>query len=191
MTFFLNNRKGVSQVIEQVLMIALVILIVSIIFIFLIPFIKGSFSDVQSCLDVQNKLVLIDSRFSCHDSNLQLNGLAIKSLSSEVKEFRISFTDSSGASTLYDVSEGPNPQGFNMLGRADALAAGSSNVLIPEESQQLIYIASGDGFVNAEVAPVVDGTICQVSDSIELPSCSSSVNLAFVVGNIDIFAGLS
>jgi hypothetical protein len=172
------------------LITALVILIIGVIFIFLIPFIKTSFANPEDCFDVQYKLELIDSRFSCSDSDLQLSGLAVKSFSDKIKKFRIAFYDSSGISTIFDVSNGLNPQGFAMLGEFDQINAGTSQIIVPNNGQQLIYIVSGNNFVRADISPIVKKTICPTSSSKELHSCSNSVNLNFVPGNIDILAKL-
>ncbi|MGV8142733.1 MAG: hypothetical protein ACP5NS_03805 [Candidatus Pacearchaeota archaeon] len=186
------NRQAVSEVFSQILIVSLVVVLVATISVFLIPFIKGSFSDAQTCLDVQHSVSFVENRFSCYDSTIGTAGIVLKLESDAAKEFRIAFYDSSGGSTLFDIENGPNPSGFGMFGNGATLAAGDFTLSLPEEGQQLIYLAQGADFSKVDISPVVKGTICPIDDSTTLSSCLPSVNLNFVAGqDIAIFAQVS
>ncbi len=188
----LIHRKAISEIMSQFLIISLVVLVIGAITVFLVPFIKGSFSDAKTCLDVQYSISIIDNRFSCYDSILDTAGIVLKSESDVPKEFKIALYDSAGVSTIYNLKDGPNPSGFGMFGNGVSLPSGGFTLSLPEEGQQLIYLASGTGFVRADVSPVVKGNTCPIDDSIELSPCLPSVNLNFVTGlNIDILAQVS
>lgn len=174
----LFNRKAVSPLVANALLILLVIVMVSAIALALVPVIKKSLSGFENCIEAQNSLDFIQTRVSCYDGSESLAGMTIKLNNAGVKKFRLSLTDSQGDSIFYDISEGPNPLGFGMFGLGQPYSAGITTVNFPEEGQQLSYIASGVDIVGAEISPIVKKEICPISDVIELNSCPSSINLA-------------
>lgn len=135
MTYYLFYRRAASEVLYQVLIISLVVLVIGAINIFLVPFIKGSFSDAKTCIDAQYSVSIIDNRFSCYDSGLDTAGIVLKSESDFSKEFKIAFYDSAGVSTLYSLKDGPNPSGFGMFGNGISLPYGGFTLSLPEEGQ--------------------------------------------------------
>ena len=192
MKYFSFYRTALSQIVSQVLIVSLVVILIIGISTFIIPFIKGSFSGAQTCLDAQYSISIVDNRFSCYDSELNTTGIVLKSESDSSKEFKIAFYDSVGASTIYDIKDGPNPFGFGMFGNGVSLPAGSFTLSLPEEGQQLIYLASGTDLVRADISPVVKGTVCPIDDSVELSHCLPSVNLNLVAGqNMNIVVQVS
>ena len=173
------NRRGFSPLVANVLLILIVIILVSAIALALIPVIRKSLSGFGNCLDAQNSLTLVKTRFSCYDTDDNLGGITVKVNKDGLKKFRVAFTDNLGGVTFFDVSQGDNPAGFGMFGQGIPGASGTQQIQFPQALQQLNYIASssGNNFVKAEIAPVVKKDICPVDDSIDLAVCDPNINL--------------
>lgn len=178
---FFRNKKGVSVVLSNLLMILIVVVSVSALGIALVPVIKKSFSGFGNCIDAQNSIDIVNTRLTCFDIDDNLGGLTIKVKKKDLKKFRIALTNDFGAVTIFDVVQGDNPAGFGMFGRGIPGVAGSQQIQFPDALQQLNYVAvlsSGSAFVKVEVSPVVKKDICNVDDVVELKLCDGDINLA-------------
>ena len=173
------DRRGVSPLIANLLIILIVIVMVSAIALALVPVIKKSLSGFGNCLDAQNSLDIVQTRLTCYDTDDNLGGMTVKVNKEGLKKFRIAFTDNLGLVTLFDVIEGDNPSGFGMFGQGMPMGAGSQQIRFPDVLQQLNYIASSSGndFVKLEISPVVKKDVCPVDDIIDLNYCAPDVNL--------------
>ena len=191
MTF---DRRGVSPLIANILIILIVIVLVSAIALALVPVIKKSLSGFGNCLDAQNSLDIIQTRLTCYDSDVDIGGLTIKVNKEGLKKFRVAFTDEPGAVTFYDVSAGDNPSDFGMFGQGVPGAAGSQQIQFPEVLQQLNYVAfssGGNDFIKVEIAPIVKKDVCPIEDVVDLNLCAPDINLGqepFVNINVNVQA---
>ena len=173
------DRKGVSPLIANLLIILIVIVLVSAIALALVPVIKKSLSGFGNCLDAQNSLDIVQSRLTCYDSDVALGGIALKVNKEGLKKFRVAFFDSAGSSTVFDVAGGDSPAGFGMFGQGIPRGAGSQQIQFPDALQQLIYVASssGNNFVKVEISPVVKKDVCPIDDAVDLNLCAPDINL--------------
>lgn len=173
------NKRGVSPLISNLLIILIVIVLVSAIALALVPVIKKSLSGFGNCLDAQNSLDIVQTRLTCYDTDDNLGGLTVKMNKEGLKKFRVAFTDNLGSVTFFDVTEGDNPSGFGMFGQGVPMGAGSQQIQFPDALQQLNYIASSSGndFVKVEVSPVVKKDVCPIDDIVDLNYCAPDVNL--------------
>ena len=173
------DRRGVSPLIANILIVLIVIVLISAISLAFVPFIKKSLSGFGNCLDAQNSLDIVSTRMTCYDDDDNLGGVVVKFNKDGLKKFRLAFTDNLGAVTIFDVSEGNNPAGFGMFGLGPPGAAGSQQIQLPQALQQLTYIASSSGnpFVKVEISPMVKKNVCPVDDVVDLDYCSSDITL--------------
>ena len=173
------DRRGVSPLIGNILIVLIAIVLVSAIALALIPVIKKSLSGFGNCLDAQYSLELVQTKFSCYDDANNIGGITVKVNKDGLKKFRVAFFDSAGSSTVFDVADGSNPSGFGIYGFGAPQPAGTFQIQIPEPGQQLSYVASGADFVRAEIAPIARKDVCPIDDFIDINPCASNVNLAF------------
>ena len=175
------NKKGLTVLVGNFLILLLAIIFVSALALALVPLVRHSFSGVQNCLEAQYGLSFVrESRFMCFDGDESLAGIVVKAEKAGIKKFRLALTDSTGGVTVFDVADGDNPAGFGMFGRGVPEAAGSQQVQLPGEGQQLTYIASGVDIVRAQISPIAKKTVCAVDDAVELNYCESNINLAWI-----------
>ncbi len=176
-----QNKKGVSVVLSNMLIILFVVVLVSALGLALVPVIKKSFSGFGNCIDAQNSIDIVNTRITCFDIDHNLGGLTIKVNKEGLKKFRIALTNDLGTVTIFDVSQGDNPSGFGMFGWGIPGIGGSQQMQFPNALQQLNYVAvlsSGNAFVKAEISPMVKKDVCNLDDTFEFKLCDEDINLA-------------
>jgi hypothetical protein len=182
---FIKNKRGLGVVIGTVLIIILSLVIVGAIGAVVIPIVREKITEVNSCLEAQFSLELVNSRVTCSATASELSGFTVKINKEGIKKFRVSLLDKNGELKIYDVKEGDIVSGIGMY--SDGVP-GIKPLQIPNVGQQLTYVANGANVgvevTKIEIAPIARNVVCNIEDSVGLKSCPSDVNLGTI--NIQI-----
>jgi len=181
------QKKGVSPVVAEVLLVLLTIAAVSIVATFVINFVGPTLNESTECAKYQNYFSFKEEfstnegtfRYNCKQSNLV--GASVKvsegiESDEQVIGFELVFSDEQGLTTIVMVNETSPCEGeVKMLGGC------IGELRIPGEGNTYTYVYNGGDktFKTAEVYPVLgNGRVCDKSDQIELITCGENVNLA-------------
>lgn len=167
MKIFTKNRKGISGVVAAVLMIALVMVVAVIVWVVVRNIVQDQIGSVESCFGVYDK-VTINNRYTCFDTTYGRFQFSISIGDIDINSLIISISDSihgetksyTLTNTLKDLDIDPYP-------------AGAGDVKLPEKNGGDTYIIYGTEPDLIQIAPVVNGQQCEVSDSLsEIDDCS-------------------
>lgn len=168
-----KNRKGLSGVVETVLMIALVIAVIAIVWAVVNGLVKSQLN-TSSCFNILDK-VSLNSRYTCYnesDNTLHFS-VSIGDIDN-VQDILVSVTKS-GQSASFKI-KAENPAGLYYLNGTKP-----ANMSIPEKNSGLTYKYNMSGPVtqfpdSVEIAPIISGQQCQASTPIQqIDSCSTLV----------------
>ena len=182
MVKILLSKKGISGVITVVLMIALVMAAAAIVWGIVKSPLKGQVEGAKSCFGNFDK-VTINPIYTCYDSTADTVQFSLSIGDIEVDEVLVSIasagdidpytliTDDTGVIVSNDFGSG-----LANYNSADDPQTGFGTDLIklPEENAGLTYVASGFSTEPdlIQIAPVIDGQQCEVSDTISgIESC--------------------
>jgi flagellin-like protein len=165
---FSKNKKGISSIIATLLLILLTIVLVAVLWTVVNNFISPKLSQSTSCYKVYSD-VSLNNRYSCHNSNSNQVQFSLSLGGTDVDGVLVSISSSSQSKTFTITTK---PQAITNLANYD----GSSQISLPGLNSGLTYIYnwSGSDIPNSiQVAPIVAGQQCTVSDSIQqLDDCS-------------------
>ncbi len=163
-------KRGVSPVIATVLLLVITVVLASIIFAFVIPFVNKSLGNSQSCLNVLDGIEFPESKFNCWNSYPAGNyetGFSVKIKKEGVYGFRIALIDENEQSDVKDVKPGAlNDSALKMVTGAYGQTLNLSSV-----GGQRTYVTNKK-YAKAEISPVTeDGNVCPVADVVEFSHC--------------------
>lgn len=164
-SFGKNHKRGISGVITAVVMIALVMALSSMVWIIVNNLVKEKLDEAGSCFDTFDK-VNINNKYTCYNS------------SSKELQFSISVEDIELTELLVSVGGGGESKGFKLNKEGlttDYLFSYPEReqpVFVPEKNSGKAYlfdtVAAGISSPSSiQVAPVVGGKQCEVSDSLQ------------------------
>jgi flagellin-like protein len=159
------NRKGVSEIIATVIIIALVLLITGIVWTAVNGLIQSRIGNAEACFGNFNKITL-DKQFTCYDSNLKET------------RFMIVVGDVNVDEVLVSVSSNSSSQSFKLSNTEQTISGltylnGTAAVRLPEKNGGTTFVYTFDGARTIKIAPIISGNQCEVSDSIPaLDDCS-------------------
>jgi len=167
----LNQKKGLSTVVETVIMIALTIAVVSVVWVIVNSLVQKNIKSSESCFGVFDKVEL-NPRYTCYNNTAGIDELWFSISVGEIESIDdiLVAISSGGASTSFKILE-DNPAGLFYFNRTHPVG-------IPKKDQGLTYIyrlpASSPVPERVEIALIIDGEVCGNIDSIEqFDSCSS------------------
>ena len=163
---FSGNRKGLSDVVTTVLMIALGVAMIAIVWVIVNGLVKSSLSSAGSCVDTFDK-VKINSRYTCYNS------------SSKEFQFSIDIRDISVDEVVVGISAGGSSVSFRLnngnsqINNLSTYPNHGINVSLPGKNAGLTYLfnMSGAGFSgkpdSIRLAPVMGTNQCEATSSLE------------------------
>ena len=168
----LMKKKGISGVITAVIMIAVVMAAVVLVWGVVIPLIKNQLTETESCFGIFGE-VTINSMYTCHNSSSNNFQFSINIGDIDVNEVLVSI---SGKGTMKSFEITNEEQTIANLANYSSGVFGTDLIKLPEKNAGLTYIASGFSEKPdlIQIAPVVKGKQCEISDSLsEIDDCSS------------------
>ncbi len=170
-SFKLNKKKGISGIVETVIMIALAIALISIVWVVVNNLVQGRLGEAESCFGVFDK-VTINSRYTCYNSSGDELRFSITLGDIDNVEDILVSISGEGATTSFKIKEDASTTGLvNYPSRTPATE-------IPNKNQGRTYIYSPvpDMPDSLEIAPIINGKMCEGPNPVQqFDDCSSLV----------------
>jgi hypothetical protein len=166
-----RNNRGLSTIVTTIILIALSMAAVVLVWAFVNSMIKKQISSSESCFGNYNKIKL-NAQYICYDRISSTNYSLRFSLSvGDVKVDKVIISVSSASAIKsYEINNvAQNVSGLSMY------PSGVSEVNLPGINQGLSYKATEftSGIDGIQIAPVIGGNQCDVSDSItQIENCA-------------------
>ena len=183
------NKKAVSPVVAEILLVMLTIAAVALVATFLVNFIGPTLNRSTECTPYKDYFKFKEEfdvngviyRYNCQQDNLF--GASIQAASGlkkveNLSGFKLVFVEESGSTMVVTVND--TITGSAEVGKIKMFGAtGTLKVPFGGNSYTYVYNATGGKqFKTIEVYPILtNGRVCEVSDSIEITGCTK-VNLA-------------
>jgi len=168
-----SNKKGLSAIITTLILIALSIVAVALVWTFISVLIKGNIKSSEACFGNYEKIT-INPDYTCYE---QIGG-------NYYLRFALSIGDITPEEVVVSVSSSSEVKSYRILSKASSVAGltmyptGNTSVILPGKNSGLTYrteVFTGK-FDMVRIAPVLDGTQCDVSDTIsEIADCTLMV----------------
>ena len=170
--FFQKNNKGLSGVITAVILIALAFSLVTIVWVVVNNLVQEELDDVESCFGVFDE-VTINGRYTCYNSISNELQFSINVKDINIEEILIAI---SGAGTTKSFTITSEEKTIANLANYQSTGFGTDQIKLPGKNAGLTYVTNA--FSNApdliEIAPIINGKQCGVSDSLsEIDNCLS------------------
>lgn len=167
----MKNKRGISGIVATVIMIALVMAAVSIIWAVINNMMKEKTASAESCFGNFEKVTL-NAMYTCYDSSTDYVQFSINIADTDVDSVLIAVS-SAGAIKSFEISNTPDE--ITNLGNYPTPVFGTDDIVLPGENAGKTYVtnyfSSEPDLI--EIAPVIGGTQCGVSDSIsDIDDCS-------------------
>lgn len=156
-------KKSLSDIIATVLIVMLTIAAASILFFFIVPWIKDMLADTKACSSIQPLISVVEGKYTCHTQSNTSVMLKINLNEIEVSGFAISLV-SAGSGKSYTITNNSQVSGVSMFNHDTIL-------IMPDKggSETYIFDISSD---SVEVAPILaNGKTCS-SIKVNLRECS-------------------
>lgn len=156
---YMFNKKGLSDIIVILILIALVIVSIAIIWVVISKLINTSLEETSSCSEVFNK-VEINELYTCYDSGTFKFSINIQDLN--VDKVVVSVAGN-GVTKNYTLTN--EAQAIPGLGQSPS---GYGDVKLPEKNSGLTYISSDFSSIpdSIKISPVIGRNQCGVTDSL-------------------------
>jgi flagellin-like protein len=171
------NKKAISPVIGSVILIVIVIAAGVSVWIFTENLIEDEIDDTSACFNIFEKVKLND-RYTCYNTNSNKLDLSLEVGDVDLEELIIVISGDRKSETIKIEEEDKVISSFYPYGKSNG-----DKVSLPTENSGETYTLEvlERGFSGKpdaiEVYPVIDGTKCEKSDSInEIESCFSLAN---------------
>lgn len=170
------KKRGMSEVVSTVLIIALVIAAVGIVWAVVANFIDDSISETGTCFEASTE-VAINNRYTCFNSSTQELRFSIDIGNVDIKEVLVSVS-SFGSSTSFKINVTGSQIPYVVM-----YPSRSTNVTLPKKNAGFTYLfnMSAAGYPqlpdSIQIAPLSGKEQCEVSDSLErIDNCLSVIN---------------
>jgi len=165
------NKKGAASVVATILLILMTIILIGLVWTLVNNLVKKSTTESESCFGIFEK-VNLNSEYICYNDDGFRFSINVGDI--DVMEVLVGISaDGDGAS--FKISE--NPSEINNL---IMYPSSSPSIRLPSKNEGLTYVfdMSGAGLSVApdsiSIAPIIKGTQCDISDSInDIARCSS------------------
>ncbi len=168
------NNRGVSPVVATVLLLVLTVVLASVIFAFVIPFVQDQLGNSKECLNVIDGVEFADSKFNCYNVSIVSGfetGFSFKVKKADVVGVRVSFIDENGNSDVKDFPYEDSDDRFKAVG----FGYGPALTNFPASGGQRTYVINNK-YAKSEIAPITKtGSVCAVADIVEFSPCSDDV----------------
>ena len=167
--FFTKNRKGLSEIIGTLIVIVLVLLAAGIVWGVVNNILKDKIKSSTSCFGNFGKITL-DKKYTCYDTSTNPGKV----------RFSLNRGDVNVDNVLISITNGAETKSFKVNNNAQATDGltylnGSSIVSLPPKNGGITYtyLWTNDAPKTIQIAPMIDGQQCEVSDSItEIDNCN-------------------
>ncbi|OGI12485.1 hypothetical protein A3K64_04200 [Candidatus Micrarchaeota archaeon RBG_16_36_9] len=165
----LVSKKGLSTVVVTLILIALSMMAVMLIWTFINKMIRSQIESSESCFGNYDK-VQINGEYTCYEENGGAYNLRFSLMIGDVKVDKVRVSVSSESTVKgYEIAGGNETiEGLAMY------PSGSMLINLPAKNAGVTYRATGftSRIDSIRIAPVIGGTVCEVSDSIaEIENC--------------------
>ena len=178
-----EQKRGLSQIVESVLLLLITIAAVSLIASFIIPFVRNNLNSGTECVPYRDYYQFDEETdYTCYKNNY--TGASVKASASPEGNntigFEIVFVKaglSEKASVRKSNSESCACKGIKMLGTS---CSSLGIVEIPDNGELRTYVYNGTQiFESVDIYPVLNnGKVCDKSDSIKLKACNPGILLS-------------
>ena len=164
----MHSKKGVSPVIATVLLLVLTLVIVSILSVFVIPFVKNSLTGSKDCVDVLGGIRFDEgSAYNCKTATR--TGFSVRIDNPNIVGFKLSLY-AQGVANPYRIENGSSYPVLRML--STPAPAFGTPLEVPVEGGLRTYVANGV-YDRIEVNPILkNGKLCDAREQIELQTCT-------------------
>ncbi|MCH7568907.1 MAG: type IV pilin N-terminal domain-containing protein [Nanoarchaeota archaeon] len=161
------KKRGVSPVVATVLLLLITIIAVSLVAIFVVPFVKKTLTGSEECFGILGSLSFDDSPYNCFVENNR-TGFSIRIDSENIIGFKVALFEM-GTSNAYEIFNETNLSNIRMLdGNFSELLE------LPRKGGVRTYVADGV-FKRIEINPLLgSGKICGEADNIRINKCLDS-----------------
>lgn len=164
-------KRGISPVVATVLLLLITIVAVSMIAVFIVPFIKGSLEKSGECFEVLEGIGFDNTGYNCFvegeiEGELDMTGFSVKIDSDEIAGFKIALKEG-GTSEAYSIFLDTENDDLAMLGGVfgDLLE-------LPGKGGVRTYVALGI-FDTLEINPLLkSGKPCKTTDTRIVKQCN-------------------
>ena len=168
------EKKAISGIVTAIIMIALVMAATSIVWTIVNNLVREKLDEAGSCFDTYDK-VIINDQYTCYN------------VTSQELLFSIGVGDIELTELLVSISGGGESQGFKLnsagitTGYLSSYPANEPTVFVPEKNSGKAYLfdtvtAGITNPTSIQVAPIVNGKQCELSDSLQgIDDCRSLV----------------
>lgn len=178
----MKNKRGVSGVVIEVLLILITIAAVVLIASFVVPFVKDKLQQSTQCLDFKESLVFQESvsykgeefNFNCQKDNFYSfsvkNNGGTRNKTFNMESFAVTFSDGQNVRKVI-ISDGVSSDGVRLLNSS------SLELKVPKVGDVQTYTYSSSmNFKTIEVYPMLgDEVTCEMSDSVSIIKCADNV----------------
>lgn len=183
----MSDKKGISGVVETILLILIVVIAIGILVAFLIPFVRKNLDEAGSCIDTINQIKL-NPAYTCYYSSGGNTGMLVNI---EVEKLKIDeiviLLSGGGESKNIKIKNGTlGSNDLNMYRDTPPW----DDLVVPRENEGKTYWIpfSFTGQPNfkyymskveqVKIAPIIKGKQCDIVDDIFVKICSSNVELS-------------
>jgi len=161
---FLSNKKGLSAVVTTVIIVALSMAAIVLVWVFVNNMIKKQISSSEACYGNYDK-VQINKQYTCYER--------ISATNYKLR-FSLSIGDIQVDKVIVSVSSGGKINSYQIINETTipnlVMYSGPnpSTIILPGKNAGLTYNATGftAKIDSVQIAPVIGGNLCEVSDSI-------------------------
>jgi len=165
-----GNKKGLSAVLTTILLIALVMVLVGIMWGVLNNLVKKSTENSEACFGIFGK-VSLNSEYTCYTGDALRFSINIGDLNVDEVLVGVSTEEDS---VTFRIKKDPSE-----ISNLVMYPSGSTSIRLPSKNAGLTYVLdlSGAGLSGTpnliDIAPVIEGAQCEISDSLnEIGRCS-------------------
>ena len=178
------QKKGVSPVVAEILLVLLTIAAVAIVGTALVKFVGPTLTKSTECVLYKDYFTFKEEvggvAYNCQDAYYHVGASVttksgLKNADKNIIGFNLVFVEGNGNTDVTKVPYISNCEAVNLYGGGQCKAPN------PGDTNTYFYTANptaaGNGFIRAEVYPILsNGDVCDKSDSIDLKPCSQNFN---------------
>ncbi len=166
------KKKGLSTIVTTLILVLLSIVAVGVIWVFINNTIKNQMKSSESCLGNYNKIKL-HGQYVCYE-RVSTTNYSLR--------FSISVGDANPDKVIVSVASGGEIKGYTLTNSTQNITglynypSNTTGIVLPSANGGKTYTARGftTGIDSIKIAPVINGNMCEVSDSIfEIENCAS------------------
>jgi len=163
-----SNKKGISGVVATVILIALVLAVVAIVWGVVTNLVSEQLEEAGSCFEVFDK-VSLNNQYTCYNATATPKNFqfSINIGDADINEVVVMIS-AEGTTKSYSIADTPQDIGLTFFHNK------SNEVWLPGKNEGFTYVADFSSKPDSvQIAPVVNGKRCEISDSItNIGSCS-------------------